>query len=90
MTEDDDICIKETIEVQRLIYHHNESVDFHRVVIVIGNRELACLQYYFDGQEHEVKPTVPHGNAKLKRSQKPYIRIKKSVLIKDKEIVFII
>ena len=83
--EDDDICIEETIEVQRLIYCHNESLDFHRVVIVIENCELACLQYYFDGQEYEVKSTVPRENAKLKRSQKPYIRTKKSVLEKIKK-----
>ena len=83
--EDDDICIEETIEVQRLIYCHNESLDFHRVVIVIENCELACLQYYFDDQEYEVKSTVPRGNAKLKRSQKPYIRTKKSVLEKIKK-----
>ena len=85
VTEDDDICIEETIEVQRLIYCHSESLDFHRAVIVIENCELACLQHYFDGQEHEVKSTVPHGNAKLKRSQKPYIRTKKSVLEKIKK-----
>ena len=67
------------------MYRHSESVDFHRVLIVIENCELACLQYYFDGQEHEVKSAVPHGNARLKRSQKPYIRTKKPVLKKIKK-----
>ena len=69
-----------------MIYRHSESVDFQRVIIVIENCEFACLQYYFDGQEHEVKSTVPHGNTRLKRSQKPYIRTKKSVLEKIKKL----
>ena len=52
---------------------------------MIENCELACLQYYFDDQEHEFKSTVAHGNARIKRSQKPYIRTKKSVLEKTKK-----
>ena len=41
-------------------YCRNEIADFHRVVIVIENCELACFQYYFDfdDQELEVKSTV--------------------------------
>ena len=74
------------IEVQKLIYRYNDSVDFHRVVIVIENCELACLQYYFDDQEHEAKSTVPHRNPRLKRSPKPYIDTKKSVLQKIKKL----
>ena len=85
VTEEDDTCIEETIEVQRLIHCNNDSEDFHRVVTVIENCELPCLQYYFDGELHEVKSTVPHGNAGLKRSQKPYIRTKKSVSEKIKK-----
>ena len=85
-TEEDDICIEEIIEVQKLIYRYNDSADFHRVVIVIENCELACLQYYFDGQEHEAKSTVPHRNQRLKRSPKPYTDTKKSVLQKIKKL----
>ena len=85
MTKEDDICIEETIEVQRLIYFHNNSLHFCRVIIVIKNCELACSQYYFHGQYQEVKSTMTYGNARLTRSQKPYICTQKSTLEKLKK-----
>lgn len=42
---------------------------------------VSCLQYYFDGEVHDVNPKKPHGNSK---SFFPYLRCKKSVIGKVK------
>ena len=85
MVEEDDICIEETIEVQRLIYRHSKSVDFRIVVIEIENCKSPCLQYFLMATSTKSSQQCPHGNGSLKRSQKPYIRTKKSVLEKIKK-----
>ena len=62
------------------------GVDFDGVVIVIEKCELACLQYYLNGQEHKLKSRVLHGNARQKSSQKQHLRTKTSVLEKTKKL----
>ena len=68
------------VSTKRYSYCRNEIADFHRVVIVIENCELACFQYDFDfdDQELEVKSTV---------TKATYLHKKVSTW-KDKEIVF--
>ena len=81
VSEDDiDIPTEDTIEVKRMIYRHKENLDFHKVVILIDKCSTACLQYYFEGQEHKVRPTLPHGNCKPRKNPKPFVRTKQSVL----------
>ena len=57
--------------VRRYLYTHQECKDFHRVLLTIEGRDgrlhhLIYLQYYFDGAEHPIKVTLPHGNCKRK------------------------
>lgn len=69
------------LRVERSIYYNTKSKDFHKVLISEENHPVSCLQYYFDGEPHDVNPTEPHGNSK---SFMPYVRCKKSVIEKIK------
>lgn len=64
------------ISVQRATYYHKEHKDFHKVVVTVSTFPVVFLQYYFDGQEHLVIPTEPHGNTKGHKT--PFIRTKPS------------
>ena len=68
------------IRVERSIYYNETAKDFHKVLVSVENHPVSCLQYYFDGEVHNVVPK-PHGNSK---SFIPYVRCKKSVIEKIK------
>ena len=69
------------IRVERSIYYNKAANDFHKVLVSVENHQVSCLQYYFDGEVHNVVPLKPHGNSK---SFIPYVRCKKSVIEKIK------
>lgn len=79
-----------TYHSQRFIYQHKEASDFHRIVMVVSDNKMGMLplifiQYYFDGAEHAVAPTLTYHETRRNAEQTPYVRSNKSVIEKLKE-----
>ena len=68
-----------TWKVLRYIHYHRKSCDFHRVTIFVDGTDFIFVQYYFDGEEHEIDTSNPHGNSNA--TKKLYRRTKQSVKI---------
>ena len=54
-------------KVTRFVYIHKVNRDFHKVIILVTHCEqrnlpLVYIQFYFDGNEHDLEPVPCHGN----------------------------
>ena len=66
------------------LHYHRKSRDFHRVTIFVEGTNFIFVQYYFDGEEHEIDFSNPHGNSNV--TKKPYRRTKQSVKISARNL----
>ena len=54
----------------RYTYNHNDSPDFHKIIVAVYVRNSTAplphfyVQYYFDHEEHPISFTKSHGNLK--------------------------
>ena len=81
---EDDCFFENTWKVRRYIHYHRKSRDFHRVTIFVEGTNFIFVQYYFDGEEHEIDTSNPHGNSNV--TKKPYRRTKQSVKISARNL----
>ena len=76
---EDNCFFENTWKVRRYIHYHHKSRDFHRVIIFVEGSDFIFVQYYFDGEEHEIDTSNPHGNSnvttKLCRRTKQSVKI---------------
>ena len=71
---EDDCFFENTWKVRHYIHYHRKSRDFLRVTIFVEGTDFIFVQYYFDGEEHEIDTSNPHGNSNV--TKKPYRRTK--------------
>ena len=73
-----------TWKVRRYIHYHRISRDFHRVTIFVERSDFFFVQYYFDGEEHEIDTSNTHGNSNV--TKKPCRRTKQSAKISARNL----